>query len=338
MKEAQFYKRINHNTLSCRLCHHFCTLNIGETGVCNSRANIDGQLFSLNYGRPAAINIDPIEKKPFYHFYPGTLAFSLGTLGCNFSCKNCQNHEISQVQDGFKQNEKQDFLSPERIVEEALGNDCDSIAFTYTEPTISCEYTLEIMRLAHSAGLKNVWVSNAYMSNDCLDAIIPYLDAINVDLKSFDDSFYANNCQARLDPVLKNLVRLKQEQVHLEVTTLIIPKLSDDIDMLARMADFIATELDTDTPWHLSKFFPAPSWKLKDHQETSEDIIYEAYEIAKEAGIKYVYVGNLPGDQKANTHCPKCGEIAIYRLDYNIERHDLSGRCYYCDRSLDIIE
>lgn len=338
MKEASFYKQGKNHTVNCRLCNHNCAIQDGETGICRARLNKNGKLYSLNYGYPAAQNIDPIEKKPLFHFMPGSLAYSIGNLGCNFKCDNCQNYALSQAENIASKCQALDYVSPERIIEEAIGNDCQSIAYTYTEPTVFAEYALDIMRLAHANDLKNVWVSNGYMSQECLDAVIPYLDAINVDLKSMDNSFYLHNCSAKLAPVLKNLKTLKQEQVHLEITTLIIPTLSDDIDMLARLADFIVNELDADTPWHLSKFYPDVSWKLKKLPATGEDSIYQAYEIGKDAGLKYIYIGNIPGDQKENTYCPKCDELAIRRLGYNVERFDQNGRCPYCDRSLDIIE
>jgi pyruvate formate lyase activating enzyme len=194
------------------------------------------------------------------------------------------------------------------------------------------------MKYAHENGLKNVWVSNGYMSSACLRDIMPYLDAINVDLKSMDPDFYQDNCSAKLRPVLDNLITLKQNNIHLEITTLVIPTLSDDIAMLSDLADFISSELDNDTPWHITKFSPNLSWRLKHLDQTGEDRIYEAYQIGKDAGLRYVYVGNIPGDQKENTYCPKCGELGIRRLGANIERFDQEGRCTYCDRDLDIIE
>lgn len=338
MQEAKFYQKKEKNLVKCNLCNHFCLINKGKTGVCRVRKNIDGKLNSLVYGYPVAINVDPIEKKPLFHFLPGTFSLSLGTLGCNFFCANCQNWDISQANKIEEKIKKLDYVSPEKIIESAIGDGCSSISCTYNEPTIFTEYALDIMKLARINGLKNVWVSNGYMSNDCLKEIIPYLDAINVDLKSMDEKFYKTNCGAKLKPVLENLKTLKQEQVHLEITTLIIPTLSDDIGMLTEIADFIVNELDSDVPWHISKFSPEISWKLKKIPPTGDDIIYEAYEIGKEAGLKYVYVGNIPGDQKENTYCSKCGELAISRFGYNIERHDNNGRCAYCDKSLDIIE
>lgn len=338
MKEASFYKAGKNNSANCFLCNHNCVIAEDQSGICSVRVNKNGKLYSLNYGYAVAQNIDPIEKKPLFHFMPGSLTYSIGGYGCNFKCENCQSYSTSQVENIAEKLAKTDFVTPERIIEEAIGNDCQSIAYTYSEPTVSSEYVLDIMRLAHANDLKNVWVSNGFMGKDCLNAILPYLDAVNLDLKSFDNDFYLHNCSAKLKPVLENLKTLKQEQVHLEITTLIIPGLSDDIDMLGELAEFIAVELDADTPWHLTKFYPDLSWKLKNLPITGEDIIYQAYEIGRDAGLKYVYVGNIPGDQKENTYCPKCDELAIRRLGYNIERFDHNGRCVYCDRSLDIVE
>lgn len=338
MQEAKFYTTDDKKQVRCRLCHQACLIAKGKTGLCGARKNEDGRLISLVYGYPAALNADPVEKKPLFHFLPGTLTYSLGTLGCNLRCANCQNYDLSQARGMEKNLSRMAFAAPEKIVEDALGESCQSIAYTYNEPTIFTEYALDIMKLARQNGLKNIWVSNGYMGPECLEAILPYLDAANIDLKSYHNDFYAENCGASLKPVLGNLVALKNGQVHLELTTLVIPGVTDDIDMLAELADFIVTELDDDTPWHVSKFSPKISWKMKQTPQTSDDLIYQAYEIGKEAGLKYVYTGNIPGDQKENTYCPKCGELGIMRLGYHIERHDQNGRCSACDRSLDIIE
>lgn len=338
MPEAKFYKKLKEDIVQCQLCNHFCTIKDGDVGICRVRKNNNGMLYSLVYGYPITLNVDPIEKKPLYHFQPGSLSYSLGTLGCNFKCGNCQNWDISQAEKIENKLKQIDFIDPEKIVEEAVGNGCKSIAYTYTEPTIFSEYALDIMKLAREHKIKNVWVSNGFMSKDCLTAILPYLDAINVDLKSMDEEFYKNYCSARVMPVLENLKTIKQEGVHLEITTLIIPSLSDSLEMLEQIADFIANELDTDVPWHLSKFSPEISWKLKNIPQTNDGIIYQAYEIGKDAGLKYVYVGNMPGDQKENTYCPKCAELAIRRMGYHIDRLDNRGRCSKCDKSLDIEE
>jgi pyruvate formate lyase activating enzyme len=295
-------------------------------------------MYSAVYGYPASIGVDPVEKKPLYHFKPGVLAYSMGTLGCNFSCSNCHNWKISQAEKIKEAQETLDYMTPEKIVCAALEEGCEAIAFTYNEPTVFTEYALDIMKLAHDNGLSNIWVSNGYMSADCLEAILPYLDAINVDLKSINSNFYKNICSSELKPVLQNLVALKQEQAHLEISTLVIPSLNDDFDILTELAEFIANDLGTDTPWHINRFSPINSWKLKDLEAANEDIMYEAFEIGKNSGLRYVYVGNMPGDQKQCTYCPKCGELAISRSTHGIERYDSRGRCSYCDKNLDIIE
>lgn len=337
MKAANFFSQ-NGSTLRCDLCHHSCLIAPGKTGLCRSRLRTDDKLYSLVYGYPVAVNADPIEKKPLFHFQPGSLTFSLGTYGCNFICPNCQNWDISQAKNLPEKISSLQYYSPEKVVEETLGNDCSSISYTYNEPTIFAEYAIDIMKIARFHDLKNIWVSNGYMSDACLDAIIPLLDAANIDLKSIDEDFYLHNCGAELKYILKNLITLKQNQIHLEITTLLIPGLSDDIDMIKRLAEFIITELNDDTPWHISKFSSPISWKLKKIPSTPDDMLYEAYQIGKEAGLKYVYVGNLPGDEKENTYCPRCGQLAIRRFGYEIDRMDIHGRCSECDKDLDIIE
>ncbi|OGF25899.1 AmmeMemoRadiSam system radical SAM enzyme [Candidatus Falkowbacteria bacterium RIFOXYB2_FULL_34_18] len=337
MQESQFFKKLPANKVKCLLCNHFCDIAPEKIGICRSRKNENGILKSMVYGHPFDANIDPIEKKPLFHFLPGTNTYSIGTLGCNFTCVNCQNWNISQAKKIEEQNNDLPFLSPEKIVEDCLNSDCTSIAYTYNEPTMFADYALDIMKLAHANKLKNVWVSNGYMSDICLDAILPYLDAINVDLKSFDEKFYRESCSAKLQPILDNLKRLK-EQTHLEITTLIIPSLTYNEDMLIDLANFIVDELGADTPWHITKFSSSISWKLQDSHSTSTEMIYNTYEIGKTAGLKYVYVGNLPGDDKENTYCPKCGELAIQRIDYEVERFDDNGECAHCGKNLDIID
>jgi len=337
MEIAKCYKLISADKIQCRLCHHPCSINDGQTGICGARKNINGKLYSLVYGYPITQNIDPIEKKPLFHFLPGSETYSIGTLGCNFKCANCQNWTISQAKNIEKNISSIPYVKPEAIVQSALENGCHSIAYTYNEPTIFTEYAIDIMKIAKVNNLKNVWVSNGYMDSECLDTILPYLDAINVDLKSIDNNFYQINCSAKLEPVLENLKNIKKTNTHLEITTLIIPKLTDDIIMLKDLAEFIANDLGTDVPWHISKFSPEISWKLKQLPATQAETIINAYEIGREAGLKYVYIGNIPGDQRENTYCPKCGELAIRRFGFDIERLDHHGLCSACDANLDII-
>lgn len=337
MKEAIGYQELEDNKVHCQVCSHFCTISPGQVGLCGVRKNKDGKLYSLVYRKTISANIDPIEKKPLYHFLPGSKAFSIGTMGCNFRCQNCQNFSISQMQ-GVKGkishynqvNWGQD-LPPEKIVELARKNNCQSIAYTYNEPTIFIEYALETMKLAHDQGLKNVWVSNGFMTDKALDKIIPYLDAINVDIKSMDEEFYEQVCRARLEPVLKNCQRLAESDVWLEVTTLIIPNLSDDEKMLTELAEFIKNKLGKDVPWHISAFSSQISWRLKDLPDTKAEKIKEVYDIGKKAGLNYVYGGNIRTSKMQNTYCPGCEEVAIERTGYDIDKNISDNQCNSCD-------
>ena len=285
-KEAILYEKLSGNKVRCGVCNHRCLIGDGKKGICGVRKNEKGKLYTLVYGKAIAENIDPIEKKPFFHFMPGTRSLSIATVGCNFRCMHCQNADISQT----------DFISgkdllPERVVEDALENDCPSIAYTYTEPTIFVEYALDTMKLARKNKLKNVWVSNGYMTKETLDLIGLYLDAINVDLKGFTEKFYQEVCGAKLKPVLENLKRIKKKKIWLEVTTLIIPTKNDSPKELKNIAEFIKKELGAETPWHVSRFFP--TYKMVDLLPTEVEKIYKAVDIGKKAGLKYVYGGNI---------------------------------------------
>lgn len=297
MKECLNYKVINESTVQCESCNHFCKIVNNHAGICGVRQNINGKLYLLTYGKIAAVHVDPIEKKPLFHFLPGSKTFSFGTFGCNFRCANCQNYDIAQIcgtknVDGNWGQE----LDPAQIVKLAQENDCESIAYTYNEPTIFWEYALDTMILARKVGLKNVWVSNGFMSDKVLDKIIPYLDAINVDIKSFDDEFYKTNCGARVQPVLDNCKRLVKAGVWTEITTLIIPTLSDDEKMLRQIARFIKNELGDFVPWHVSVFLGAFSWKLRHLPDTPVDKIRRACAIGKDEGLKHVHAGNINED------------------------------------------
>lgn len=292
-KEAILYAKLKDppagevgNKVKCGVCNHQCVINDGNKGICGVRKNEKGKLYTLVYGKAIAENIDPIEKKPLYHFLPGTKTLSIATVGCNFRCLHCQNADISQV----------DFISgkdlpPEKIVEDAIKTNCPSIAYTYTEPTIFVEYALDTMRLARKKNLKNIWVSNGYMTKETLALVEPYLDAINVDLKAFTEKFYQEVCGAKLKPVLENLKGIKKKKIWLEVTTLIIPTKNDSSKELKDIAKFIKKELGPETPWHVSRFFP--TYKLTDVPSTEVEKIYQAVEIGKKAGLKYVYEGNI---------------------------------------------
>ncbi|OIO07382.1 AmmeMemoRadiSam system radical SAM enzyme [Candidatus Falkowbacteria bacterium CG1_02_41_21] len=339
MKEAINYRNIG-DRVECRTCHHFCRIPVGSTGLCGWRQNIGGKLYLLSYGRAAAAQIDPIEKKPLFHFLPGSSTYSFGTLGCNFRCANCQNYDLSQSRPSGKTEDSDKIswgidLTPAEIVANALKAKCLSIAYTYNEPTVFLEYALDTMKLAKAQGLKNVWVSNGFMSPETLTLILPYLDAINIDIKSFDDEFYQTYCGARLKPILENCRHLVKAKIWLEITTLIIPTLSDQEELLSQIARFIKQELGEFVPWHISAFSGEISWKLKHLPETPVAAVKRAYAIGREEGLKYIYTGNIWEDGAANTFCPACSRIAIKRDGYDIKRLDRNGCCRNCGEKIE---
>jgi pyruvate formate lyase activating enzyme len=331
-KESKFYQQLNNKKVLCQLCSHFCEIGEGESGFCRNRVNDSGKLYSLNYGKISAINIDPIEKKPLFHFLPGSNTFSIGSFFCNFTCKNCLNYSISQA--NYEDIINSRTFTEKEIVDKAIKSLCPSISYTYNEPTISAEFYLKIMKLARKKGLKNVFVSNGYMSKKLLERLLPYLDAINIDLKSFQESFYQEICGAHLNPILENLKKIMREKVHLEITTLIIPGLNDQEDNIRKIASFI----NKDTPWHLSAFSPEISWKLKNIKAATSADINKAYNIAKETGLKFVYSGNINSSKKENTYCPKCQKLNIERNSYKISCLSKKGRCYNCQENLNLID
>ncbi len=334
MKEALLYKKLLNKTVNCRACYQYCIVADGQRGVCGVRANHNGKLYSLVYGKLIALNIDPIEKKPLFHFLPGSQSLSLATAGCNFKCLNCQNADISQLTKGGQEVLGEE-MSPKKIVEMALENKTPSISYTYTEPTIFIEYALDVMKLAHQKNIKNVWVTNGYFSPETFKLISPYLDAANVDLKFFSDQFYQQVCGARLQPILDNLKLLKNGQVWLEITTLLIPGHTDQDQQLESIAKFIKNELGAETPWHISTFFP--TYKMANISPTPTKLVDRAYQIGEDAGLKYVYAGNVLGDKRGNTYCPKCNKLNIERTNYHIKRLDKGGKCWNCQTDLNLI-
>lgn len=335
MREAILYQKLKNNLVKCRACNHYCFIADGKRGFCGVRENQGGILYSLVYGKVIASHIDPIEKKPFFHWLPGSYSLSIATVGCNFRCLHCQNYDISQMprdHDGQILGEK---ISPEEIVGLAKKNNLPSISYTYTEPTIFVEYALDIMKLAKKEGLKNNWVTNGYMTKETLETVGPYLDAANVDLKFFRDDLYQKVCGAKLEPVLDSLKWMKKNKIWVEVTTLIIPRYTDTDNQFEEIAKFIKNELGSETPWHISRFYPA--YKMMDVPPTPEETINQSVAIGKKAGLKYVYAGNLPGNEYENTYCSKCGELNIKRIGYEIERLDKNGKCRKCDESLNLI-
>ena len=328
MKEAMLYEKLSDNRVTCNLCNHRCTIKDGNYGICGVRQNIDGSLFSLVYDRIVASHIDPIEKKPLFQFYPGSKAYSIATVGCNFTCKHCQNFDISQLpreKRGYIAGEK---ISPEEIVKEAESSGCKSIAYTYTEPTIFFELAYDTAKIAHQKGIKNIFVSNGFMTAEALREISPYLDGINIDLKAFTDTFYKEICGGRLEPVLENIKLAKKLGIWVEVTTLIIPTFNDTKDELRRIAEFIK-DVDRDIPWHISQFYP--TYKLINQPRTPVETLHMAREIGIESGLHYVFEGNVPGRGNENTYCYKCGELLIERWGYSIVKNIIeNGHCPSC--------
>ncbi len=315
--ETYIYEKLDGKKVKCGMCRHFCTLDNGKRGICSVRENKSGVLESLVYGKIIARGIDPIEKKPIFHLKPGSLAYSIATVGCNFKCSFCQNSDISQMPADHNGLIRGVEMSPETIVDQAIRGKCKSIAYTYTEPGIYFEFAFDIAKIAHEKGLANIFVTNGYMSSEAIKMIAPYLDAANVDLKAFNDEFYKKECGARIKPVKENLKLLKSLGILVEVTTLLIPGLNDDPGELKTMAEFIAKELGSETPWHISRFHPC--YKKTDCSVTSLAALESAYKTGKQAGLRYVYTGNAPGLDSENTFCHVCGELLIKRIGYNTE-------------------
>ncbi|MEM3054182.1 MAG: AmmeMemoRadiSam system radical SAM enzyme [Candidatus Bathyarchaeia archaeon] len=326
MKEAMFYEKLENNFVHCFLCSHHCRIAEGKRGICSVRENIGGTLYSLVYGKLIANAVDPIEKKPLFHFLPGSRAYSIATVGCNFRCLNCQNYDISQMPKPQKPVLGEE-VSPEEIVEAAKFYKCESIAYTYTEPTIFFEYAYETAKLAKKEGIKNVFVSNGYISEEALKTIAPYLDANNIDLKSFSDDFYKKVCGARLDPVLDAIRMHKELGIWIEITTLVIPSLNDSEENFRKIAEFIKN-LDDNIPWHVTRFYPA--YRLLDLPSTPVSVLDKARKIGLEIGLKYVYQGNVPGEGE-NTYCPSCGKLLIQRQGYDVKLYEIrDSKCPSC--------
>lgn len=331
-----FYQTLKQKALKCLACSHQCIIRPGDSGICGVRQNQAGRLKLLVYGRPCSLAVDPIEKKPLYHFLPGTKIFSLGTFGCNFKCKFCQNWDISQIAknrkitDSLFENLK--YWPSADIIKETKDRGLPAIAYTYNEPTIWTEYAIDIAKLAKKQGLKNVYVSNGYMSRQTCDYVSQYIDAINIDLKSFSENFYLKTCQARLQPVLDNIVYLHQLGLWLEITTLVIPGANDSKQELKKIADFLVN-VSPDMPWHLSAFHP--NYQMLDKPSTSYTKLLEAKQIGQQAGLKYIYIGNLPAQEHNNTYCPKCGELLIERQYMDAIIKGLTkGRCHECQEKI----
>jgi pyruvate formate lyase activating enzyme len=328
MREAMFWEKLDSDRVRCGLCRHACVIPPGKRGICGVRENREGQLLSLVYGRLIAENIDPIEKKPLFHYRPGSRSYSIATVGCNFHCRHCQNAEISQWPHTGRAIPGRE-VPPEEVVGAALDAGCRSISYTYTEPTIFYEYAYDTALLAHEKGLGNVWVSNGYTSTAALERIAPVLDAVNVDLKGFTEKFYREVAGATLSGVLATLRDYRRLGIWLEITTLVIPGWNDSDEELAAIARFIAEELGDQIPWHVTAFYP--TYKMLDHPPTPTATLRRARQIGLEAGLKHVYVGNVPDATGENTYCPTCGELLIERHGFRLgEIHLAHGACGKC--------
>jgi pyruvate formate lyase activating enzyme len=328
-KEALFYEK-SQRGLYCQKCPHECSLGEGETGKCKNRINHKGKLYSIAYGNPCAVHIDPIEKKPLFHFLPTTKAFSIACAGCNLSCLNCQNWEISQVSPRETQNYD---MMPSKVVELAKLNDCQTIAYTYSEPNTFYEYAMDTAQIAHQNGIRNVWKSSGYINEAPIRKIAKYLDAANIDLKSFDNNIYQKLNGAGLDPVLRTLKVLKEENVWLEITNLVIPTWTDNLDMIKRMCDWVAKNGLQDCPLHFNRF--SPLYKLNQLPTTPVSTLEKARDIAVKAGIKYVFIGNVPGHLAENTYCPKCSKLLIERKGFSILNNFINkGKCKFCGEKI----
>lgn len=327
-----FYRSGKGNEVICGLCNHHCHIKEGKRGICRVRENRGGVLYSLVYGRLIAEHIDPIEKKPLFNFLPGSKAFSISTVGCNFQCLHCQNYDISQYPHFHNGEIAGAERSAEAVIDEAIRVGCASVCYTYVEPTIFYEFAYDCSVLAHKRQLKNVFVSNGYMTTEVSRHFAPVLDGINIDIKAFTDNFYRKVCKARLQPVLDNVQLMHDLGVWVEVTTLIIPGLNDSTEELRGIAKFIHSVSPT-IPWHVTAFYP--TYKMTDRDRTPAATLRKAREIGLAEGLHYVYEGNIPGEEGENTYCPGCGAELIGRFGYIIQQKNLTdGRCSKCGQQI----
>lgn len=333
MKEARFWNRTEDGKVQCTLCPVTCKISDGKRGLCGVRENKKGDLYTLIYGKASSVADDPIEKKPLYHFYPGTHVLSFGTVGCNLKCLFCQNYTISQAKFGSipMRDVKVDEVVP--LIEQYGSY---GAAWTYNEPTIWHEFTYDASKLVTEAGYYSVYVTNGYINEDPLRELAPYLDAMNVDVKAFTDRFYKKLCKGRLQPVLDTCALAKELGIHLELTKLVVPEENDDPSETRKFCKWVAEELGTEVPVHFSRFHP--DYKMKDRKRTPMKTLDECYEIAQSEGLKYVYLGNIPQDPRENTYCPECGTLVIERWGFNVGEINLDGKkCKSCGHEINII-
>ena len=326
-KEAFLYEKLKDKKVHCFLCGHQCNISDKKFGVCGVRQNIDGVLYTLVYGDIIASYIDPVEKKPLYHFLPGSSSYSIATAGCNFRCGFCQNWQISQLRKNDKCVSNLPIVAPDEIVQNAVINECQSISYTYTEPTIFFEYAYDVAKLAQKKGLANIFVTNGFMSKEAIELIHPYLDAANVDLKSFSEDFYKKICHGHLRPVLETIHLMKELGIWIEITTLVIPGKNDSKKELTDIAEFIA-QVGKDIPWHISRFHP--DYQFNEIKPTDQDILVKARDIGESQGLKYVYIGNIP-NEKNDTICSECHTLLIKRSYFSVEQNNIiNDKCPTC--------
>jgi pyruvate formate lyase activating enzyme len=327
LKEALLYRSLERPRVVCDLCSHRCEIAPEKYGICGVRQNREGKLFTHVYGEVIAAHVDPIEKKPLYHYLPGSTAFSIATIGCNFRCPFCQNWQISQRSKRKGNAGSSKFFSPEEVVRAAKDQGCQSISYTYTEPTVYFEFAYDTAKLAKKEGLGNSFVTNGYMTPEALEIINPYLDACNVDLKSFSETFYQEMCKAHLEPVCASIRAMKTLGIWVEITTLIIPAQNDSDEELTEIARFIV-DVDPDIPWHISRFHP--DYNFTETSATPVETLRKAYSIGKKEGLRYIYIGNVLGESE-NTRCPNCGASLIQRTGFYIQKNKIvEDKCSIC--------
>ena len=331
LKEALFYEKLDNQAVQCQLCPRRCVIPNGRRGFCGIRENRAGTLYTLAYAKAVAIHIDPIEKKPLFHFLPSTTAFSIATAGCNLRCKFCQNWQISQAK---PEEVEYTYIEPQDLIKKVKASGSPTIAYTYTEPTIFYEYMLEAAKLAKAEGIKNIMHSNGYINEEPLRELAKYLDAANIDLKGFTNDYYVKMAEGTLEPVLRSLRVLKEEGVHLELTNLVLPGYNDDQDSMVKMCLWIKENLGPDTPLHFSRFWPM--YKLMHLNPTPVETLEKLRQIALDCGLKYVYIGNVAGHPAENTYCPKCNKILIERRGYFILQNNIeNGKCKFCGEKIE---
>jgi len=324
--ETYYYEKLPNKKIRCKICPKECVIDDRERGYCGVRENSQGTYYTLVHSKPCSLASDPIEKKPFFHFLPGTLAFSMATVGCNMDCKYCQNWQISQIRPEQSSNYH---ITPENMVDLAIEYNCPSIAYTYTEPVVFYEYMFDIAKAAQKRGIRNVMITNGYILPEPMEALLPYLDGVKIDLKSYSEKFYKEICDGELKPVLDTIKQIHKDGTWLEIVYLVVPTLNDSEEELRALSNWIFNEVGPDVPVHFSRFHP--QYKLTNLPPTPVKTLEMAADITSDAGMKFVYVGNVAGDERERTYCPTCGKLLIYRIGYMISQNNIeNGKCNEC--------